>query len=257
MSESGGHVVVLAATNDIASLDPALLRPGRLDRRIHLRPPDLAARTAIILQRLLAMPLRMERDGLGRGGGRSGDPADGGLLGGSTGVGGNGALGEGGRGLERTQNRSSKHNSSHSNDGDDDNNKGTNNCQDKNKGGDNDSDINTNTNTTDTDTDANTNTNTDNATTNTNHDGGGGSDDGRSELHRPRRGLLDTSEAYAAWLARETEGASGADVTGVCREAALAALREDIEAREVAPRHFEAALRGQRPRTVAGGGRIP
>lgn len=212
MSESGGHVAVLAATNDIASLDPALLRPGRLDRRIHLRPPDSPARTAIILQRLLAMPLKMEHGGLGREGGdgdgggnghASSDLASGPAA--TAGEGGDGAFGEGDRKLE--ENRSRPYSSSTGDDADNSNN-------------------------------------------NNNNDGGGSG----SELRQPGRGLLDTREAYAAWLAGETEGGSGADVTGVCREAALAALREDIEAREVAPRHFEAALRGQRPRAVVGGG---
>lgn len=200
MSESGGHVVVLAATNDIASLDPALLRPGRLDRRIHLRAPDSTARTAILLQRLLAMPLHMERGGLGREGGSGNHAAAGSLAGdpAATGEDKDGALCEGERKPEQSRNRS---------------------CTSNNP--------------------------------NNNNNGEG------SELHRPRRGLLDTREAYAAWLAGETEGGSGADVTGVCREAALAALREDIEAREVAPRHFEAALRGQRPRVVVGGGGGP
>ncbi|CAM9351874.1 unnamed protein product, partial [Hapterophycus canaliculatus] len=68
MSESGGHVVVLAATNDIERLDPALLRPGRLDRRVRLGVPDEAARTAIFLQRLLNMPLVMEENAHEEGG---------------------------------------------------------------------------------------------------------------------------------------------------------------------------------------------
>lgn len=42
------NVVVLAATNRPDVLDPALLRPGRLDRRIHVGLPDLAGRTAIL-----------------------------------------------------------------------------------------------------------------------------------------------------------------------------------------------------------------
>ena len=41
-------VVILAATNRPENLDPALLRPGRLDRRIPVELPDLAGREAIL-----------------------------------------------------------------------------------------------------------------------------------------------------------------------------------------------------------------
>ncbi len=41
-------VVILAATNRPDSLDPALLRPGRFDRRIPAELPDLAGREAIL-----------------------------------------------------------------------------------------------------------------------------------------------------------------------------------------------------------------
>lgn len=41
-------VVILAATNRPESLDPALLRPGRFDRRIQVELPDLAGREAIL-----------------------------------------------------------------------------------------------------------------------------------------------------------------------------------------------------------------
>lgn len=42
-------------------------------------------------------------------------------------------------------------------------------------------------------------------------------------------------------LAEETEGFSGADIEGLCREAAMLALREDIKAGEVNKTHFERA----------------
>jgi len=42
------NVVVLAATNRPDVLDPALLRPGRFDRRVVLDPPDVAGRRAIL-----------------------------------------------------------------------------------------------------------------------------------------------------------------------------------------------------------------
>ncbi|MFC2010846.1 ATP-dependent zinc metalloprotease FtsH [Chloroflexota bacterium] len=41
-------VIVLAATNRPDILDPALLRPGRFDRRVILDRPDIAGRTAIL-----------------------------------------------------------------------------------------------------------------------------------------------------------------------------------------------------------------
>ena len=41
-------VVVLAATNRPDSLDPALLRPGRFDRRIPVELPDLQGRIDIL-----------------------------------------------------------------------------------------------------------------------------------------------------------------------------------------------------------------
>lgn len=46
--EGKSGVVILAATNRPESLDPALLRPGRFDRRIPVELPDLAGREAIL-----------------------------------------------------------------------------------------------------------------------------------------------------------------------------------------------------------------
>ncbi|MDI9589702.1 MAG: ATP-dependent zinc metalloprotease FtsH [Acidobacteriota bacterium] len=51
-------IVVLAATNRPDSLDQALLRPGRFDRRIPVELPDLAGREAIL--KLHANDVRME-----------------------------------------------------------------------------------------------------------------------------------------------------------------------------------------------------
>ena len=42
------EVVVIAASNLIEKLDPALMRPGRFDRQIYVAPPDLAGREAIL-----------------------------------------------------------------------------------------------------------------------------------------------------------------------------------------------------------------
>jgi transitional endoplasmic reticulum ATPase len=48
-------------------------------------------------------------------------------------------------------------------------------------------------------------------------------------------------------LAKQTENYSGADIEALAREAALFALREDIKAKEVKPKHFENALKKIRP----------
>ena len=42
------EVVVIAASNLLEKLDPALLRPGRFDRQIFVTPPDLKGRRAIL-----------------------------------------------------------------------------------------------------------------------------------------------------------------------------------------------------------------
>ena len=46
--ESSGGVIILAATNRPESLDPALTRPGRFDRRVPVELPDLKGREAIL-----------------------------------------------------------------------------------------------------------------------------------------------------------------------------------------------------------------
>ena len=46
--ESINGVIILAATNRPESLDPALTRPGRFDRRVPVELPDLAGREAIL-----------------------------------------------------------------------------------------------------------------------------------------------------------------------------------------------------------------
>lgn len=42
------HVVVVAASNMLEKLDPALLRPGRFDRQIFVSPPDVRGRQSIL-----------------------------------------------------------------------------------------------------------------------------------------------------------------------------------------------------------------
>lgn len=55
-------VVVLAATNRLDRVDPALLRPGRFDFLVELPAPDLKARRAIFAVHTRAMPLAAEVD---------------------------------------------------------------------------------------------------------------------------------------------------------------------------------------------------
>jgi cell division protease FtsH len=43
-----GQLVVIAASNLLEKLDPALLRPGRFDRQIFVSPPDVGGREAIL-----------------------------------------------------------------------------------------------------------------------------------------------------------------------------------------------------------------
>ncbi len=43
-----GDVIVIAASNLLDKLDPALLRPGRFDRQILVSAPDVAGREAIL-----------------------------------------------------------------------------------------------------------------------------------------------------------------------------------------------------------------
>jgi cell division protease FtsH len=45
---SRGDLVVIAASNLLEKLDPALLRPGRFDRQVFVSPPDVAGREAIL-----------------------------------------------------------------------------------------------------------------------------------------------------------------------------------------------------------------
>jgi transitional endoplasmic reticulum ATPase len=55
-------VVVIGATNRPDLIDPALLRPGRLERMIYVPPPDAAARTAILRAAARHTPLAPDVD---------------------------------------------------------------------------------------------------------------------------------------------------------------------------------------------------
>ena len=50
-------MIVIAATNRPDILDPALMRPGRLDRLLYVAPPDFEARLEIFKLRTSKMPL--------------------------------------------------------------------------------------------------------------------------------------------------------------------------------------------------------
>jgi len=55
-------VIVLGATNRPEILDPALLRPGRFDRRVVVSPPDRAGREAILRVHTRSVPLADDVD---------------------------------------------------------------------------------------------------------------------------------------------------------------------------------------------------
>ena len=55
--ESRGQVIVIAATNRVDSVDPALRRPGRFDREIEIGVPDEVGRREILQIHTRGMPL--------------------------------------------------------------------------------------------------------------------------------------------------------------------------------------------------------
>ena len=58
--ETNTNIIVIAATNRPDILDPALLRPGRFDRRVTLDLPDLEGRKAILRVHAAGKPLAPE-----------------------------------------------------------------------------------------------------------------------------------------------------------------------------------------------------
>ena len=60
--EQGQNVIVLAATNRADVLDPALLRPGRFDRRVNIGLPDRKDREAILKVHYTGKPLAKHVD---------------------------------------------------------------------------------------------------------------------------------------------------------------------------------------------------
>jgi cell division protease FtsH len=59
---STGDLVVIAASNLLDKLDPALLRPGRFDRQVFVSPPDVAGREAILKVHTRDKPLADDVD---------------------------------------------------------------------------------------------------------------------------------------------------------------------------------------------------
>jgi transitional endoplasmic reticulum ATPase len=60
--ETRGQVIVIAATNRVDSVDPALRRPGRFDREIEIGVPDEAGRKEILQIHTRGMPLSDDVD---------------------------------------------------------------------------------------------------------------------------------------------------------------------------------------------------
>lgn len=58
--EASDNIVVMAASNLIEKLDPALLRPGRFDRQVLVPPPDLRGREAILAVHTRNKPLSQD-----------------------------------------------------------------------------------------------------------------------------------------------------------------------------------------------------
>jgi cell division protease FtsH len=59
---SSGRVVVMAASNLLEKLDPALLRPGRFDRQVFVSPPDVDGRRKILGVHTRNKPLHQDID---------------------------------------------------------------------------------------------------------------------------------------------------------------------------------------------------
>jgi transitional endoplasmic reticulum ATPase len=60
--EERGQVVVIGATNRVDAIDPALRRPGRFDREIHIGVPDTKDRYEILQIHTRGMPIERDED---------------------------------------------------------------------------------------------------------------------------------------------------------------------------------------------------
>jgi len=74
-------------------------------------------------------------------------------------------------------------------------------------------------------------------------------EEGRAEILEihTRDMPIEDKKAIVIWLSKETEGFTGADLESLAREAAMLALRENIETEIVLKSHFEKALEKVRP----------
>jgi len=59
---SSGRVVVIAASNLLDKLDPALLRPGRFDRQVFVVPPDVTGRIGVLQVHTRDKPMGVDVD---------------------------------------------------------------------------------------------------------------------------------------------------------------------------------------------------
>jgi len=69
----------------------------------------------------------------------------------------------------------------------------------------------------------------------------------RLEILKVHTEKMPLEEVKLEEIAEKTEGYVGADIEGVCREAAIIALREDMSAKNVGMKHFEEAMKKVRP----------
>src|SRR3954464_2727983 len=60
--EEAERLIIMGASNRLEDLDPALLRPGRFDRQIHVSTPDLTGRHDILLVHTRGKPLASRVD---------------------------------------------------------------------------------------------------------------------------------------------------------------------------------------------------
>jgi transitional endoplasmic reticulum ATPase len=67
--------------------------------------------------------------------------------------------------------------------------------------------------------------------------------DARLDIFKVHTKGMPLKNVDIAELARKTEGYVGADIEAICREAAILALREDINAKEILMAHFEKAMK--------------
>lgn len=68
-----------------------------------------------------------------------------------------------------------------------------------------------------------------------------------SELESKNKRAKDLREEFLIPLAKSSEGYVGADIEGICREAAILALRENINAKVIKSQHFNDAILKVRP----------